>query len=235
MLTTCPEAQTRQALRAKAYTDVPHSWSVFLSQRRRWTLGATSNDLLLFMARHCHWWERILAFSNVLTWCLNVFVIASIGCMVVAFMHQPVWIIMAFVGVMLVPLGYYVIMTVWLPRGFKERVQYLAGLGLFVFCGPFLNITVMIFAVWNMDSFGWGKTRKIVTDDESSGLEVDAPPELTSASAEHGSPEEGEDSLVRHGRKRHHGSEKGRSYDEESTGNAFASKTTKAASTRSTG
>jgi chitin synthase len=88
MLTTYPKAQTRQALRAYAYTDVPHSWSVFLSQRRRWTLGATSNDLLLAFAKNTQWWERIVAFSNVLTWALNVFVIASIGCMIVAFLRK---------------------------------------------------------------------------------------------------------------------------------------------------
>ncbi|KAF4444127.1 chitin synthase [Fusarium acutatum] len=164
LLTTFPEAQTRQALRARAYTDVPHSWSVFLSQRRRWTLGATSNDLLLTTARHCQWWERILAFSNVLTWCLNVFVIASIGCMIVAFMHQPWWIIMAFAGIMIVPLIYYVIMAVWLPQSMLERFQYLFGLFIFVVLGPFLNIAVMVFAVFNMDSFGWGKTRKVITE-----------------------------------------------------------------------
>jgi chitin synthase len=88
MLTTSPKAQTRQALRARAYTDVPHSWSIFLSQRRRWTLGATSNDLLLTFARGTNWWERILAFSNVLTWCLNVFVLASLACMIRAFMSK---------------------------------------------------------------------------------------------------------------------------------------------------
>jgi chitin synthase len=88
MLTMFPRVQTRQALQARAYTDVPHSWSVFLSQRRRWTLGATSNDLLLTFARRTQWWERILAFSNVLTWCLNIFVLASIGCMIVAFMSK---------------------------------------------------------------------------------------------------------------------------------------------------
>ncbi|KAF0638852.1 hypothetical protein FPSE5266_00164 [Fusarium pseudograminearum] len=164
LLTTFPEAQTRQALRARAYTDVPHSWSVFLSQRRRWTLGATSNDLLLFTARHCQWWERILAFSNVLTWSLNVFVIASIGCMIVAFMHQPWWIIMAFAGIMIVPLIYYVIMAIWLPESMLERFQYLLGLFIFVILGPFLNIAVMVFAVFNMDSFGWGKTRKVIVD-----------------------------------------------------------------------
>lgn len=88
MLTTYPKAQTRQALKAYAYTDVPHSWSVFLSQRRRWTLGATGNDLLLVTAGGTQWWERILAFCNVLTWCLNVFVIASIASMVVAFIRE---------------------------------------------------------------------------------------------------------------------------------------------------
>ncbi|EXK77176.1 hypothetical protein FOQG_18111 [Fusarium oxysporum f. sp. raphani 54005] len=164
LLTTFPKAQTRQALRAKAYTDVPHSWSVFLSQRRRWTLGATSNDLLLTTARHCQWWERVLAFSNVLTWCLNVFVIASIGCMIVAFVHQPWWIIMAFAGVMIIPLTYYLIMAVWLPQTMLERFQYILGLFIFVVFGPFLNIAVMIFAVFNMDSFGWGKTRKVITE-----------------------------------------------------------------------
>ncbi|RGP80216.1 hypothetical protein FLONG3_1750 [Fusarium longipes] len=164
LLTTFPEAQTRQALRARAYTDVPHSWSVFLSQRRRWTLGATSNDLLLFTARHCQWWERILAFSNVLTWSLNVFVIASIGCMIVAFMHQPWWIIMAFAGIMIIPFVYYIIMAIWLPESMLERFQYLFGLFIFVVLGPFLNIAVMVFAVFNMDSFGWGKTRKVVAE-----------------------------------------------------------------------
>jgi chitin synthase len=170
MLTTFPHAQTRQALRARAFTDVPHSWSVFLSQRRRWTLGATSNDLLLFTARHCQWWERIVAFSNVLVWALSVFVVASIGCMIVAFMTQPWWIIMAFAGVMIVPILYYIIMALWLPRTTRDRIQFLLGLFIFVIIGPFLNITIMIFAVLNMDSFGWGKTRLVVADEDGTAL-----------------------------------------------------------------
>lgn len=175
MLTNFPRARTRQALRAKALTDVPHSWSVFLSQRRRWTLGATSNDLLLVTARHCQWWERILAASNVLCWCLNIFIVAAIACMVVAFMTQPWFIIMAFAGVMLVPLTYYVIIATWLPRTARERVQYLLGLLAFVLLGPFLNITIMLFAVANMDSFGWGKTRLVVPDDVKEDMKEKQP------------------------------------------------------------
>jgi chitin synthase len=79
MLSAFPKSQTRQALRARAYTDVPRSWSVFLSQRRRWTLGATSNDLLLVFAPGIVWFERLLACANVLTWVLNLFIIACIA------------------------------------------------------------------------------------------------------------------------------------------------------------
>lgn len=166
MLTTHPKAQTRQALRARAYTDVPNSWSVFLSQRRRWTLGATSNDLLLLVSRHCQWFERILALCNVLVWCLSIFIVAAIGCMIVAFISQPWWIILAFASVMIIPLIYYVIIATWLPQSLRESMQYLCGLGIFVLCGPFLNIFVMLFAVRNMDSFGWGKTRLVIADDK---------------------------------------------------------------------
>jgi chitin synthase len=86
MLSARPKVQTRQALKAKAYTDVPGSWSVFLSQRRRWTLGATSNDLLLVTAPGVQWFERILAAVNVITWFLNLFIFASVASFIVAAM-----------------------------------------------------------------------------------------------------------------------------------------------------
>jgi len=79
MLSAFPKARTRQAINARAYTDVPHSWSVFLSQRRRWTLGATSNDFLLMFAPGILLFERILATANVITWVLNLFIIACIA------------------------------------------------------------------------------------------------------------------------------------------------------------
>lgn len=90
MLMEFSHAQTRQALRAHAYTDVPHSASVFLSQRRRWTLGATSNDLMLFAMSPLRFnlFERAVALTNVVTWTLNFFVIASLACMINAFIRK---------------------------------------------------------------------------------------------------------------------------------------------------
>lgn len=79
-----PQSQSRQAPFAKAYTEVPGRWSVFLLQRRRWTLEATSNDLMLVCARGVQWCERNLAFVHVLTWFLNRFNFASIAAFIFA-------------------------------------------------------------------------------------------------------------------------------------------------------
>jgi hypothetical protein len=79
VLTSQPHVQTRQAIRAVAWTDVPTSLSVFMSQRKRWSMGATVNDLRLVTSRGTHWFERIRAFSNVQTWFCNIFIMGSIA------------------------------------------------------------------------------------------------------------------------------------------------------------
>jgi chitin synthase len=188
MLTARPKVQTRQALKAKAFTDVPNTWSVFLSQRRRWTLGATSNDLLLAFGPGVQWFERILALVNVITWVLNPFIIASLASFIFAILGKRMphsfwpclaesisdlilvvepWIIMCFVSVMLIPIVYYLFIPVWLTKSWVVRFQFWAGLAMYIFCGPFLNIAVLLYASFYMDSFGWGKTRKVISEDES--------------------------------------------------------------------
>ena len=185
MLSARPKSRTRQALKALAYTDVPRSWSVFLSQRRRWTLGATVNDFFLMFAPGVNWFERILAIANVMTWFLNPFVIASIAGLVMAYTGKSVlrfhsldcadevgavgkvWLILAFSSVMILPILYYVLITVWQPRGTRGRVQYLMGLFIYVFLGAFLNILVLSYALWNMNNFAWGRTRQVVEEPEA--------------------------------------------------------------------
>lgn len=66
---------------------------------------------------------------------------------------------------MIIPLIYYIGIAIWLPRRAIERAQYLLGLAMFIICGPFINISVLLYAVYYMDSFGWGKTRQVVTEE----------------------------------------------------------------------
>lgn len=70
---------------------------------------------------------------------------------------------------MVIPLIYYALITVWMPRNLHERLQYLLGLSIFTICGPFLNISVLLYACKNMDQFGWGKTRKVIAEADGEG------------------------------------------------------------------
>jgi chitin synthase len=65
---------------------------------------------------------------------------------------------------MIFPLLYYILIVVWKPHEVRERVQYLAGLTIYIFLGPFLNIIVLSYALWNIDNFAWGKTRKVAKE-----------------------------------------------------------------------
>jgi chitin synthase len=70
---------------------------------------------------------------------------------------------------MIIPLIYYVCIVIWIPRGILARVQYLVGCVIYIFCGPFINICILLYACYHMDSFDWGKTRKVCTE-ESTGV-----------------------------------------------------------------
>lgn len=69
---------------------------------------------------------------------------------------------------MLIPFCYYICIVFWMPRNWLEKVQYLLGLAIYILFGPFLNLFVYVYALYNMDSFGWGKTRKVVVMDSAS-------------------------------------------------------------------
>jgi hypothetical protein len=69
-----------------------------------------------------------------------------------------------FASIMIIPLLYYLTMIIWMPRSALERFQFILGLSIFTVFGPLINICVTLYAVKNMDNFGWGKTRKVVAE-----------------------------------------------------------------------
>jgi hypothetical protein len=107
---------------------------------------------------------------------VNIFIFAAIASLVVAALHVQWWMIMALSGIMLIPVLWYISVALWLPRGFKEKIYYLFGLFIYITCGPVLNLTVLFYALWNLDSFGWGKTRQVIAcdDDEKVGIDSES-------------------------------------------------------------
>lgn len=94
-----PKKQTAQALRAKAFTIVPQTWKVFLSQRKRWALGSISNEFVMIFRPGIILVERLQSIVAVLTWAITPFIIAALAEMIMLFvkrgkeiMQQPVFV-----------------------------------------------------------------------------------------------------------------------------------------------
>ena len=160
-----PKAITTMALDAIAYTDPPNGVMVFLSQRKRWTLSTSANDLLIGSKNAMNWFERICSISDVMTWVLPIFVAQTLALFIKACVHAttPVFIL-SFATVTLVPMTYGLIVTYWACHGWRERVQYLCGFVMIVCLGQLITPCVIVYAIWHMDDFSWGKTREVEDD-----------------------------------------------------------------------
>ena len=60
MLSMYPHVLTMQNINAIAYTCVPTTLNVFLSQRRRWSLGANLNDLMMLFMPNINIFEKYI-------------------------------------------------------------------------------------------------------------------------------------------------------------------------------
>lgn len=179
MLHMYPYVKTRQCINANAYTIVPTNINVFRSQRRRWSLGATSNDIMLSYKSGINLYERIGAIFNVITYSLSLFIfVATILFYYSIFVHPN--IVMLYLStVIFVPILYEISIIFWFP--FKDSTdifRFSLGLIFYIFFGSVINIFVSIYSLLNVDCFKWGKTRILndATEPQVFSIEVDKTP-----------------------------------------------------------
>lgn len=83
-----PKKQTAQALRSKAFTIVPQTWKVFLSQRKRWALGSISNEFVMIFRPGIILVERLQSIVAVMTWAITPFIISAVAQLIVLFVKK---------------------------------------------------------------------------------------------------------------------------------------------------
>ncbi|KAG4430512.1 hypothetical protein IFR05_013998 [Cadophora sp. M221] len=170
-----PHSRTAQALKAKAYTVVPDNWSVFLSQRKRWSLGSISNEFVMIFRPGIIFVERLQSIITAMTWAIMPFIIAAVIGLVIHLVRNgsAIWKDKIFVGlfcILFLRYFYSFCMVIWLPRNLLERVQFVVGFAMHMVTSPFMNIIIIIYSLAHSDEFKWGKTRDVVEDDASEGL-----------------------------------------------------------------
>lgn len=57
-----------------------------------------------------------------------------------------------------------VTLVFWMPKDRKAKGQFLVGLVIYFFTGPFLTILIQFYTMWHLDAFSWGKTRQVVSE-----------------------------------------------------------------------
>ena|ERR1700761_3356495 len=68
----------------------------------------------------------------------------------------------------IIPYIYMLSLVVWFPTTTKSKFQYLAGLVIYWIVGPFLTVTILLYSLWHLNQFAWGKTRRVVFEESES-------------------------------------------------------------------
>ena len=155
-----PNVRTVQNLSAICYTNIPKSPRVFLSQRRRWTLGAISNDLLLLFSPNINIFERIASFVNILTLSLMPFIFIATILFIKNLIINPSYLMLYLSIIMLIPLSYGLLIPIFIKRMFfKDAIYFYASYIFFLTFGFIITLTIYTYSLLGMDTITWGKTR----------------------------------------------------------------------------
>lgn len=60
---------------------------------------------------------------------------------------------------------YMLTLVFWMPKTRQAKCQFLVGIVIYFFSGPFLTILVLFYTMWHLDGFSWGKTRQVISED----------------------------------------------------------------------
>ncbi len=157
-----PNVKTVQNLNAICYTNVPKSIRVFLSQRRRWTLGAISNDILLLFSPNINIFERIASFINISTLSLVPFIFIATILFLKNLIINPSYLMLYLSIIMIIPLAYGFLIPIFVKRMyFKDAIYFYASYLFFLTFGFFIVLSTYTYSLLSMDTITWGKTRSI--------------------------------------------------------------------------
>ncbi|KAI9504813.1 chitin synthase-domain-containing protein [Coemansia spiralis] len=149
---------------AKCKTTAPDTWSVLLSQRRRW-INSTVHNLveLVFlpeMCGFCCFSMRFVVFIDLLgtlTMPCTLFYLVYLAYLAITKMADIGYISLILIGAIY---GLQAVIFV-----LKRQWQHIGWMVIYLLAYPLWSFFIPIYAFWHMDDFSWGNTRIVVGDD----------------------------------------------------------------------
>ncbi|GAA5850842.1 hypothetical protein JCM8547_009103 [Rhodosporidiobolus lusitaniae] len=161
-----PNYKTKFIADAQAMTVAPHSWSILLSQRRRW-INSTVHNLaeLMFlpdMCGFCFFGMRFVVFVDLLgtiilpaTFVYLIYLIVTVATGSGAIPTIALVMIAAVYGLQAI---------IFL---LKRQWQFIGWLIIYLLAYPVYSFLLPVYSFWRFDDFTWGNTRVVVGEGRS--------------------------------------------------------------------
>ncbi|KDQ15672.1 glycosyltransferase family 2 protein [Botryobasidium botryosum FD-172 SS1] len=166
MLKTFPKRKMMFCPQAVCKTIVPDTFSVLLSQRRRWINSTVHNLAELVLVRDlcgtfCFSMQFVVFMELAGTLVLPAAISFTIYLIVIAAAQigpTPV-IPLVLLGIILGLPGLLIIIT-------TRKVAYIGWMLIYLISLPIWNFVLPVYAFWHFDDFSWGQTRRVEGDKE---------------------------------------------------------------------
>jgi len=159
-----PKYKTKYIFRAHAWTIAPESWSIFLSQRRRWINSTVHNLIELIplqqLCGFCCFSMRFIVFIDLLSTIVQPTIIGYIAYLIFLLVtNSSVVPITAFI---LLGAIYGLQAIIFILRRKWEMIGWMV---IYILATPVFACALPLYSFWHMDDFSWGNTR-IVTGEK---------------------------------------------------------------------
>jgi len=159
MLRTFPKRKQVFVPQAVCKTTVPETFSVLLSQRRRWINSTVHNLMELVLVRDlcgtfCFSMQFVVFIDLIGTLVLPAAIAFTFYVVIISIVRQPPQIIpLVLLGLILGLPAVLIVLT-------AHRWSYVVWMMIYLLSLPIWNFILPMYAFWKFDDFSWGDTRK---------------------------------------------------------------------------
>jgi len=159
MLRTFPKRKQVFVPQAVCKTTVPETFSVLLSQRRRWINSTVHNLMELVLVRDlcgtfCFSMQFVVFIDLIGTLVLPAAIAFTFYVIIISIVHSPPQIIpLVLLGLILGLPAVLIVLT-------AHRWSYVVWMLIYLLSLPIWNFVLPMYAFWKFDDFSWGDTRK---------------------------------------------------------------------------
>lgn len=172
MLKTFPKRKLVFVSKAACKTVVPDTFSVLLSQRRRWINSTVHNLMELVLVNDlcgtfCFSMQFVIFIELIGTLVLPAAICITIYVIVVAIVSHPTPVMsLALLAIIFGLPGALIVITV-------SSLSYVVYFFIYLIALPVWNFVLPTYAYWKFDDFSWGETRTLASGDKGDHSEVE--------------------------------------------------------------